>query len=114
MMNAKDLAEIGLLILFVRRLSQPRINSKAINHTKNSWKVLPFHINSNEPGSKKYSHRSGTANASNGKSFISEFACSLRIDRMVCILCYQTRIDSNITVSFGFKKDMHSAQARLP
>jgi len=109
-MKAKVLAENSLLILLFWRFSQSRINSKAISHMKNSWKVLPFHINSNDAGCKEYSQRNGTAKASSGKSLISVLVCSLTVDRMVCILCYQTRIDSSITVSLGFKKDVHSVR----
>jgi len=109
-MKARVLAENSLVILLFWRFSQPRINSKAISHMKNSWKVLPFHIISNEFGCREYSQRNGTAKASNGNSFISVFACFLRIDRMVCIVCYRTRIDGNITVGFGFKKDVHSVR----
>jgi hypothetical protein len=94
-MKAKVLAENSLLILLSCKFSQPRISSKAISHMKNSWKVLPFHINSNEAGCREYSQRNGTAKASSGKSFISVFVCFLRVDRMVCILCYQTRVDGN-------------------
>jgi hypothetical protein len=84
--NASVLAEKGLMILLGWRLSQPRINSNPINHMKNSWKVLPFHIASNDPGLSRYNHRSGTANAANGNSFKSVFSCSLRKDRTLCIL----------------------------
>lgn len=104
------MAESSLSILLSRRVSQLRINSNKINHTKNSSKVLPFHINSNDFGSKEYSQRSGTAKARSGKSLISVFVYFLRVDRMVCILCYQTRIGGSITGSFRFKKDVHSVR----
>jgi len=89
-MKAMFLAEKGLLILFGWMFSQLRINSKAISHTKKVWKVLPFHINSNDAGCSKYSHRSGAAKASNGDSFNSVVSCFLRSERTLCILRYQT------------------------
>src|SRR4030042_2395425 len=110
MMNAKVLAENNLVILLVCSFSQSRINSKAISHTKNSWKVLPFHINSNDSralnsrrgsiGFNKgsivfntYSKITGTRKASSGNSLNSVLLCFLRMDRMVCILRYQTQIE---------------------
>jgi hypothetical protein len=108
--NARFLTEKDLEILLGWRLSQPRISSNAISHTKNSWKVLPFHMSSNEPASSRYSHKSGTANASNGTNFNSVSSCSLRNDRILCIL-YATKpgLPMIITVHLGFKNNTHSA-----
>lgn len=100
-MKARVLAEVSFPILFGFMFSQLRINSKAMSQMKNSWNVLPFHINSNELGSSKYSHRSGTANATNGNSFSSVFSCFWRNGRTACIL-RQTQIDNN---SGWFKKE---------
>lgn len=109
-MKAKVLSEKSLLILLSCSFSQSRINSKVISHTKNSWKALPFHINSNDSravnsrrgsigfskgsaGFNKYNSSMGTRKASSGNSFISLLVCFLTIARTVCILRYQAQIE---------------------
>jgi hypothetical protein len=79
---------------------------------KNSWKVLPFHINSNDAGSSEYNQRKGTAKASNGKTFINVFMYFVRGEGMICVLRYRTRVDVGITVSVRSKKKMRTLEEK--
>lgn len=80
--KAKVLAEKSFRSLLDCRFSQPRINSSERSHMKKSWKVLPFHINSNDAGSNVYSHRNGIVKATIGRSFNMEFECFLMTCKM--------------------------------